>query len=103
MPASRFRIRGTEDARLVEIVSRQLQHQTVAGREHGFRLGKRLREMGENGFPIRQGDPVKNGVQVFQNYPGGVNRGIWHGAGEFQPGTRPWTSPARRQIAARSK
>jgi hypothetical protein len=41
--------------------------------------------MGEDFFPVRQGHPVEDGVEVFQNLSDGVNRGIWHGVRRASP------------------
>ena len=77
-PFSRF----TENPRVVEIIGREFEHDPLVHGERGFCLGERLREMGENRFPVRQLHPIKDRVQVFQYSPDGVDRGIWHGVSE---------------------
>ena len=76
-------IRRPENARLVEIISRQFEHDTVIWGEGGLACREPRREVGEDQFSVWQGHPVKNGIQVFQNFSDGVDGGIWHGVREF--------------------
>ena len=80
-----------EDPRVVEVVGRQLENDLSAEWEGCLRDGQRFGKVGEDDFPVRQGYPIEDGIEVLQNFSNGMDRGIWHGGRRFYP------YPGRRQ------
>ena len=82
-----------EDARLVEIERRELEHDPLVRGEGGSGFSERLGKVGEDQFPVWQFHAVEDRVEELDDSTDGVDGGIWHGGREDHPGTASRTSP----------